>query len=76
MGREALTLPKRCNLFRELSKSYRKRCGVGLKDSETTSLETSVFQAGEMSSRFKSCISHLNRNFPRNGIEITSKSTT
>ncbi|MGK7873713.1 MAG: RNA-guided endonuclease TnpB family protein, partial [Xenococcaceae cyanobacterium] len=30
VGRGALTLPKRYSLFANLSKKYRKHCGVGL----------------------------------------------
>jgi putative transposase len=30
LGRGALTLPRRVDLFKGLSKSYRKRCGAGL----------------------------------------------
>ncbi|MFB2770092.1 RNA-guided endonuclease InsQ/TnpB family protein [Pelatocladus sp. BLCC-F211] len=38
VGRGALTLPRRVDLFNALSKSYRKRCGVGLIDPAATSV--------------------------------------
>jgi len=38
VGRGALTLPRRVDLFKGLSKSYRKRCGVGLLDPVATTV--------------------------------------
>lgn len=38
VGRGALTLPRRVDLFKGLSKSYRKRCGVGIGDPVATSV--------------------------------------
>ena len=50
VGREALTLPQRFDLFRRLDKSYRKRCVAGLEDPlRNIRLESPCFQRGEMS---------------------------
>jgi len=38
LGRGALTLPRRVDLFKGLTKSYRKRCEVGLLDPVATSV--------------------------------------
>ena len=38
VGRASLTVPQRIDLFRRLSKSYRKRCVVGLLDAVATSV--------------------------------------
>ncbi len=50
VGREALTLPQRFDLFRRLDKSYPKRCVAGLEDPlRNIRLESPCFQRGEMS---------------------------
>lgn len=38
VGREALTLPKRCDLFSNLTRSYRKRCAVRILSGVATSV--------------------------------------
>jgi IS605 OrfB family transposase len=53
VGWGALTLPRRVDLFSDLSKSYRKKCGVGVLASPRSHicLESPVFQPGEMSTK-------------------------